>query len=284
MRKKKLSSDGLKASLWMPERVSNGGLIIISHGAGGSMMDHRGTAHLLAQQGWTVCSVLHAGDNFKDKSKLGQPEYWVDRPREISRAIDFILSDPKLGGSIDPDKIGAIGFSAGDYTLLAAAGGKPDLGLLMQHCAAPENDPRFCEFGQNDIGTAQDSDFAAPPLAADRRLKALFLVAPVGAIFGTGSMDDVQADISLVKAGRDQILCAPYHADNIHDLFKLPLEFETFDDLHHFGFIEPFPWYLRLFGFEAAKDPAGYDRRYNLRKINARLSEFFERSLLDVGG
>lgn len=94
------------------------------------MIDHRGTAKKLSKEGWVICAPLHKGDNFRDISRLGTDAYWFSRPQEISQTLDAVLDHPKLAGLIDPKSIGAIGFSAGGYSVLAAAGGQADLSKL----------------------------------------------------------------------------------------------------------------------------------------------------------
>jgi predicted dienelactone hydrolase len=35
---------------------------------------------------------------------------------------------------IDPERVGAYGFSAGGFTVLTAVGAQPDLGIIAKHC------------------------------------------------------------------------------------------------------------------------------------------------------
>lgn len=150
---------------------------------------------------------------------------------------------------------------------------QPDLSKLQQHCEDPSSDPRFCAFGDA-AEASPDSEDRGGPVVRDDRIKKLALIAPVGALFGEGALDNVTSDILLVRAGKDQILSAPHHAENIHRLLMRDHVYETLDDMHHFGFIEPFPWYLKPFGFEASKDPENYQRRRNLDLLNDKIAKF----------
>jgi len=49
------------------------------------------------------------------------------RTRQLKRLIDYMISAWPEAGRIDPARIGAFGFSSGGFTVLAAAGGTPDL-------------------------------------------------------------------------------------------------------------------------------------------------------------
>lgn len=108
-------------------------LIIISHGTGGDFASHVDTAVALARKGFVVAALTHPGDNWRDKSRATRIE---ERPAALLAAISFMIHDWAGHPSIDPERIGAFGFSAGGFTVLAAAGGVPDLGRLASHCSA----------------------------------------------------------------------------------------------------------------------------------------------------
>lgn len=113
-------------------------LIVISHGGGGSYAGHYDTAIALARAGFVVAAVSHAGDTFDDQSKVLM--LWR-RPAQLSRLIDFMLTDWQGHADIDPQLIGAFGFSNGGFTVLVEAGGIPDLGRIDPYCAAnPQHD------------------------------------------------------------------------------------------------------------------------------------------------
>lgn len=108
------------------------GLILLSHGTAGSELGHSSLAEAFAQRGCLVAALRHPGDNFQDPSlrdgtgSVGA-RYFTQRPLQVSHVIDALRQDP-LGkdrvasGSKGP-RIGAVGRSAGGYTLLVLAGG-----------------------------------------------------------------------------------------------------------------------------------------------------------------
>ena len=114
------------------------GLILLSHGIGGSELGHSALAQTLARHGYLVAAMRHPGDNWQDQTLIqNSPErYFDERPRQASRVIDAILADPAWKGRITADsqgpRVGALGHSAGGYTVLALAGGQPDLTRLQQ--------------------------------------------------------------------------------------------------------------------------------------------------------
>jgi predicted dienelactone hydrolase len=103
------------------------GLIVLSHGTGGAELNHTGLAEAIAKNGYLVAAIKHPGDNWQDQSLLSVPGgyYFSERPRQASRVIDAILSDPEWKPRISVDahgpRIGAVGHSAGGYAVLALA-------------------------------------------------------------------------------------------------------------------------------------------------------------------
>ena len=98
-------------------------LVVVSHGTGGSFAGHLDTAAVLASHGFVVAAVTHPGDNWQDQSRTLDIQ---NRPRELIALLDFMLGGWRSHAVIDPGRVGAFGFSAGGFTVLAAAGGRPD--------------------------------------------------------------------------------------------------------------------------------------------------------------
>jgi predicted dienelactone hydrolase len=131
------------------------GLILLSHGIGGSELSHGRLAEGLARAGYLVAALRHPGDNWQDHTLVQSraAAYFSTRPRQVSAVLDALLNDPQWKDRISRDaqgpKIGALGHSAGGYTVLALAGGTPDLARLARHCQQERAaDPVFCRTGQ----------------------------------------------------------------------------------------------------------------------------------------
>jgi len=95
-------------------------LVVISHGTGGSAAGHYDTALALAEAGFVVVALSHTGDNYKDRSYSFTAHNFVDRPRGVSRNIDFMLNAWGGHDHVDPARIGIFGHSAGGATALIA--------------------------------------------------------------------------------------------------------------------------------------------------------------------
>ena len=106
-------------------------LVVMSHGTGSSFLGHFDTAIALADAGFVVVAVTHTGDNYADQSRSVDV---MDRPRQISRVIDHMLSTWDGHATIDPARIGMFGFSAGGFTTLVSIGGIPDFSKIGPMC------------------------------------------------------------------------------------------------------------------------------------------------------
>jgi predicted dienelactone hydrolase len=120
------------------------GLIVISHGAGGLSLNHRDLAMALASRGHVVAAPTHPRGKGDDISGVG---VWVGRPKQVSRVIDALLGDARLGSHIQRERIGVVGHSNGGYTALAVAGAKPDPAAVVAHCRRHPDDFKFCSYG-----------------------------------------------------------------------------------------------------------------------------------------
>ena len=251
------------------------GLVLISHGTGGGRLNHRGTAIRLARAGYVAVAPEHAGDNWRDDRYSGTSANWRRRPRQLSATLDRILGDAVFGRHIDVRRIGAVGHSAGGYSVLALIGGRADMDALARHCTRyRDRDPAFCAYGRQDepIG-------GVLPVLADARIGAVVAVAPVGALFGARAFAGVEVPTQIHRLGKDRILRRPWHADNIARLMGGRASLVVHPRAHHFAFIAPFPAAMAGEIGAPARDPPGFDRRAFLSAIDRRIVAFFDRAL-----
>ena len=259
-------------------------LIAVSHGLSGNDWNH----HLLASQLVTAEFIVAAVRHPDDLLRVGRPAHAVLRPLELTAVIDAVLADDHFGSHIDTNKIGAFGFSLGGYTVLAAAGGKIDPSRIAAHCAKSHNDPEFCigEEGGTPLPIwlrVRRFFYSVPQVeldqdAHDPRITVVVAAAPVGLPFYT--MDRVNLPVFLIRAGVDQALRFPYHAEHIHTLLSHTHRYEVVDGVHHYAFLSPFPESIVAKIGEPAEDPKGFDREAFLAEINTAITEFFRSHLV----
>ena len=244
-------------------------LIVMSHGNGGSFSGHLDTAQALAGAGFVVAALTHPGDNWRDQSKATEVEA---RPAALSALITFMLMDWPSHADLDPARIGAFGFSAGGFTVLAAAGGKPDLSQTGEHCRLHP------DFYDCVLVRAHPRTATAWPEATDRRIKAIVVAAPaLGFAFDQAGLATVTVPVQLWRAGNDQILPAPFYADAVRAALPRAPEFHDVAGAGHFDFLAPCS--QNAPALPICANTPGFDRAAFHAQFDAEIVRFFREKL-----
>ncbi|MGH7028015.1 alpha/beta hydrolase family protein [Brevundimonas sp.] len=267
----------IEAGVWAPAEAATRPrpLIVISHGNGGDYRSHHDTAAALAKAGFVVAALTHTGDNWRDQSRATD---LAGRTRQLSVLIDYMTQDWDGHAGVDADRIGAFGFSAGGFTVLAAAGGVPDLGRLADHCRA---NPGFydCRLIGQHVGTMKDGA-AAPRLPHDTRIKALAVAAPaLGFTFTKDGLSKVAQPVQLWQAGADQILPAPFYVEPVRDALPVAPEYRRVEGAAHFDFLPPCSPQLAAAAPMICTPTPGFDRAAFHETLNREVVRFFSEKL-----
>jgi predicted dienelactone hydrolase len=251
-------------------------LVVMSHGTGGSFMDDYDLALALAKDGFVVAALTHPGDNFEDHSRATHIEL---RPGQLKRLIDYMLNEWPARGAIDPSKIGAFGFSAGGFTVLASIGGQPDLGQVRPHCAA--HPIGFdCQLIR---GTPAPPPGSTPPrsfFTADPRIRAAVVAAPaLGYAFGREGLAHVKAPIQLWRAADDSVLPNPWYAEAVIDALPRPAEYFVVPDADHVDFLAPCSAALAKAAPDICQERGSFDRAKFHRQLETEVVRFFREKL-----
>lgn len=266
---------GLSGQDVVPDAPVPGGshpLIVLSHGTGGDFAGHVDTAVALARAGFVVAALTHPGDNWRDNRQATHIE---QRPPALSATITYMLQAWPGHAAVDPDRVGAFGFSAGGFTVLAAAGGRPDLGRLAEHC---RQHPAFF-----DCTLLKAQPRGAPigpwPEMRDPRLKAIVVAAPaLGFAFDAKGLAAITIPVQLWRADADQILPAPFYADAVRAALPQPPEFHAVAGAGHFDFLAPCADPARM--PQLCGSALGFDRAAFHRNFDRDVVRFFREKLM----
>jgi predicted dienelactone hydrolase len=272
----------VRAAIQAPPDAKFKGLIILSHGTGGSELGHSSLAEALAQHGYLVAALRHPGDNWQDHSVWQRPPgaFFIERPQQVSRVIDALLRDPEWKDRIATDvggpRIGAVGHSAGGYTVIALAGGQPDLSRIVEHCQSYRaDDPIFCGMGRTGQTPAQPA-IPIPPLA-DKRVRAVVAMAPAGVFFTADSLASIRISVAVYAAELDRWLVPRFHAEWIAK--NIPgAEFHEVHNAWHFAFMDTPSSPIATLDGDAAADPPGFDRQALLKQLQVDLPAVFDKA------
>lgn len=192
-------------------------LVLLSHGTGGSALNMGWLGTALASHGYIAVAVNHPGNNGYDGyTPLGFSTWW-ERAKDLSTAIDKMLADSTFGGRIDPERIGAAGFSLGGYTMIEIAGGVTDTAAFAEFCKSPKADdicrspPEFPDLlEQFDRLSKTDTRFQeslrhAGDSYRDPRVRAVFAMAPaLGPAFPARGLEKISIPVEIVSGDADE--------------------------------------------------------------------------------
>lgn len=278
----------LDLRIWYPSAPSRAKrpLVVISHGTGGGKTGHADTAAALAQAGFVVVALTHTGDNYRDLGAVGRGVHLDQRPRHVMRVLDYMLGRWSQRATIDPERIGMFGFSAGGFTALVMAGAEPDLSRGGAFCTArPE--AWTCRYLRGrGYSTADLARRPATVWLHDPRVKTAVVAAPaIGYGFDRGNLAAVRIPIQLWAAEQDDVV----DDSGVTIRRDLPVspEWHEVAGAGHFSFLEPCNWPMRAMiavlqwsGTEAiCSDPGRFDRVRFHAGFNAEVVRFFQRAL-----
>jgi predicted dienelactone hydrolase len=259
-------------------------LILLSHGNAGTELGHSVLAQALARNGYLVAALRHPGDNWQDRSLLEKsPErYFDERPQQASRVIDAILADQAWKARIATDslgpRVGALGHSAGGYTVLALAGARPDLSRMRKHCQVEAaEDPIFC--GMSRAGAAAPALPATALSLKDERVRAIVAMAPAGVLLTAESLATVRLATMIYEAELDRFLVPRFHAEWVASNLPAP-NLHRVPNAWHFAFMDTPSMPLPSPDGDVAANPPGFDRDSFQKQLAVEITAFFDKALL----
>lgn len=262
----------IKAAIGAAVAPGPHGLVVISHGSGGSHLLHRDLAGALARHGWLAAAPLHPGDNFVDASAAGARAVLEGRPRTVTEIVDRVTKDGRFGRYLDGRRIAVVGYAAGGATALALLGAAPSPAAARAHCRAHPEDG-ICSGGP---GPDESGDGPIEGLA-DPRVRAAVLLAPNTAWFPDREIEAVGAPVLVYAAENDAELRAPWHAERIARLLGPGALLRVVPGAGHYAFLAPFPEHLHAEAGPIAEDPPGFDRAAAHARINREIVAFLDR-------
>lgn len=257
------------------------GLILLSHGTSGTELNHHNLGTRLARDGYLVAAVRHPGDNWQDRSLVTSGRYFSERPLQLSRVLDALLASPEWGQRIPTERIGAVGHSAGGYSVLALAGAQADRQRSAQHCRTVQDDPGYCSLAKGPGGetpaaaAASTAALDAQPVSvADRRIRAVVALAPMAVVFTPESLAAIKVPVRVIMAEHDAVLNGKYHGQYV--VANMPrAQASTVAGAGHFAFMAQPTFPLPSPAGDAASNPSGFDRVAFLPSLDSQVAEFF---------
>jgi predicted dienelactone hydrolase len=254
-------------------------LIVISHGFGGWFGGHHDTAEALADAGFIVAAIDHPDDwSHADPARKFTLTALTDRPTDIKRLIDYMLSAWPSAAKIDPSRIGFFGFSRGGFTGLALIGGAVDWQAALPALCPPDSTlPACLEARKGPLPNVQ--------LAHDARIKAAVIADPfLGAFFTPDSLKRVAAAVQLWGSEKGGDGVQPDDAASAaHNLPAMP-DYHTVPNSAHFAFLPPCTSGEEQTAPRICTDPPDFDRAAFHAQFDAEVVAFLRARLIPPSG
>ena len=217
------SREPFRIRLYLPQGLSRPvPVVILSHGFGSEPKSFDYLGEHLASYGIAAVSVEHIGsdsdyelENLEGaKTRAIAATEFIERPLDIQYVIDELerrnLSDPALKGTLDLDKIGAIGHSLGGYTTLALAGAKINLDRLQQQCPNKK-----INLNMSLLMQCRAKNLKIERQLADSRIKGAIAISPIASgILGPESLSQISIPTAIVSGSED--IVAPVVQEQVY--------------------------------------------------------------------
>lgn len=195
-------------AVWEPIRVIpdaaavNGQrpLVLLSHGMFGNARNQAWLAAELTARGYLVAAIDHPGTSTFSRDADQRRALW-ERPRDITRALDYILAMDGFGALIDPDRIYMAGHSLGGWTAVALAGGRFEAERMDAFCEVAVDDLVCGIFGAWEVAVSEEDRMAMCQDLSDPRFAAIASFDLGGTQFFTpDSLGAVQVPMMVIGA------------------------------------------------------------------------------------
>ena len=259
-------------------------LIMISHGTGGSRFSLEWLAQSLVKHGFVVAAVDHWGNTYNNKIPLQFFEIW-QRPQDISFVITQLLSNRDLNKVINSNEIGAAGFSAGGYTVIALAGAVADFktALTYYRTAGKKevNFPEYPNLGKMLYDSTLIADSRHTPNLKDSRIKAFFAICP-----GTGpafprkeQFEEITQPVFIIGSKSDSMAPAIQNARHYHSFIKGSGYYEFPGKTGHYVMLAEAGDEIKKSDPLYFTDAPGVNRHEVHVKVDSLANDFFEKYL-----
>ena len=251
-------------------------LILLSHDTAGSRFSYHDTAAWLAASGFVVAAPTHPGDNTDNMDLLLTWQQLSNRVRELSSLIPLLLNDPESEPTIDPGRIGVLGFGAGATAALLLGGALPDCEGWRTYCSQAGKQDMYCNAWARNRMDGLCRSLPLTKSLADTRVKAVAAVAPAfGMLFNRDSFRWFYPPLLLMAASNDRLNTTALHARRIYELAGKKSRWLVLDKADAGALMAPCPPALENELPELCRSVSDEDRKNIHKSMFAALTEFF---------
>jgi predicted dienelactone hydrolase len=194
-------------------------VVLLSHGNGGTAQSLGWFAAGLAANGYIVAGVNHPGNSALEPKTVQGSTLWPQRARDLSVVLDALFSDTQFAQRLDPERIGAAGYSLGGYTVIALAGGiaaPAVFGIPCRGCKPPQDLPDLVE--RTEALQRSDPAYAAVlrqvgASVREPRVRAVLAIAPgLVEVVTSESLAAITLPVAIVAGASDAVVPPEFNA------------------------------------------------------------------------
>ncbi|WP_371170667.1 alpha/beta hydrolase family protein [Aliiroseovarius sp. 2305UL8-7] len=228
---------GTPAGRDAPHKTGRFPMVVISHGAGGNAGQFGWIAAELAQAGFVVVLPNHPGTTTGNASAQAAIRVW-ERPADVSAVLDEITANAVAYPYIDTSNISILGFSAGGYTAMAAAGARVDPDLLQRFCDDTDHGMSDCAFLAHFGVDLHDFDLSpAAQDLRDHRIKTAVIIDPgIVETMTEHSLEQIDIPMLIINLGEEETIPVGVYARAASELIPTA-RYAIVEDAIHFSFL-----------------------------------------------
>lgn len=190
-------------------------VVLMSHGTGGSAEGTGWLARSLAQAGHIVIGAHHHGNTAREPYRPEGFLCWWERAADLSILLTILAERGPFAGRLDMDRVSAVGFSLGAYTVLALAGAVTSMSRYLEWASdfpSFQEGPREMPDAASHISELMQT---SEPFRAswarqsdsflDRRIRAVVAIAPPPPVrgFDPATVDAIETPVTLITGEAD---------------------------------------------------------------------------------
>jgi len=211
--------------------------VIISHGAGGNAGQFGWIASVLAEAGYVVILPNHPGTTSGNASAKAAVRVW-ERPADVSAVLDQITQNSDDYPYVDTNRLAMLGFSAGGYTAMAAAGARVNPDRLQRFCDKTDHGMSDCAFLAHFGIDLHKLDLSpASQDLRDDRIKSAVIVDPgIVSTLTPESLANIDIPMMIINLGEEKKVPAGVYARAAAEAIP-NARYEIEPDATHFSFL-----------------------------------------------
>lgn len=223
---------------WRDAPIADGRfpLILVSHGSGGRIENLGWLAVPLAAVGFVVAGPNHPGTTTGNSTPAETATNW-QRPPDLSAMLTALTADPVWQPHLDPQRVGAIGFSLGGHTVLAIAGARAERESYARYCDANRSMADCVWFAGGRVDLRQVDKDRFEQSSRDPRIRSVVAVDPsVVSALTPDSLRAVGVPVHIINLGRPGTIPVSVQSQWVAETIP-DADYATVDQAVHFSFL-----------------------------------------------